>query len=210
MIGKAKPGEHGTLVHWHADPEIFGDHQYDAEKIERRLRELAYLNKKLTLTFTNERDLPEPVADGYRRRARRQSCRTRRVPSRQVFHYPRGLAEYVEHLNETKDAAAQTDLFRRRARIGGQDQTIAEIAIQYNLSYQETILSFANNINTPDGGTHLSGFKTALTRVLNNYARKNGPLKRKRPTSPATMCAKGCPPSSRSNWRIRSSSRRPK
>ena len=178
-IGKAKPGEHGTAVRWHADPEIFSDHQYDAEKIERRLRELAYLNKELTLTFTNERALPEPekteAADGAETVAAAEAeadPKTPRKPITKVFCYPNGLIEYVEHLNETKDALHKPVAFN-----GVRDTTIVEVAMQYNLGFQESILTFANNINTPDGGTHLSGFKTALTRVLNNYARKNNFLK---------------------------------
>ena len=171
VLGKARGNEHGTLVRWHADPQIFGDHTSDAERIERRLRELAYLNKEITLTFTNERDL-EPVeiegADAE------ETPKAPAKPVMKVFHYPKGLAEYVEHINETKDPLHKPVYFG-----GIRDTTIVEIALQYNLGYQETILTFANNINTPDGGTHLSGFKTALTRVLNNYARKNGLLKEK-------------------------------
>lgn len=181
VVGKAKPGEHGTLVRWHADPQIFSTYQYDAEKIERRLRELAYLNRNLTLTFINERDLPAPTADvvldGSETFDENFEVEPKPKPAQpitKVFHYPRGLAEYVEHLNETKDTLHKAIYF------GGERETIiAEIALQYNLSYQDTILTFANNINTPDGGTHLSGFKTALTRVLNNYARKSGQLKEK-------------------------------
>ena len=192
VVGKAKPEEHGTLVHWHADPEIFGDIQYDAERIERRLRELAYLNKEVTLTFTNERDLePEIIADSSGDLSESisstiaaegdpvETAQPKLVPVKKVFHYPRGLAQYVEHLNETKDALHKPVYFGGVRDAVDKTQTIAEIAIQYNLGYQETILTFANNINTPDGGTHLSGFKTALTRVLNNYARKNGILKEK-------------------------------
>lgn len=166
VIGKSKPGEHGTLVHWHADPQIFGEHQYDAERIERRLRELAYLNKTVTLTFTNERDL-EPVDE-------MEGTLDIPVPKTKVYHYPKGLSEYVEHLNETKDVLHKPLFFG-----GERETTIVEVALQYNLGYQDTILTFANNINTPDGGTHLSGFKTALTRVLNAYARKNNILKEK-------------------------------
>ena len=184
QIGKAKPTEHGTMVHWHADPEIFGEHQYDAEKIERRLRELAYLNKDITLTFTNDRD-PEPTletidevsaevgADGVEIPAAEARPKTR------VYHYPKGLIEYVDHLNETKDAVHKPIYCGGVRESANKTETIVEIALQYNLGYQENILTFANNINTPDGGTHLSGFKTALTRVLNNYARKNGLLKEK-------------------------------
>jgi DNA gyrase subunit B len=175
VIGKAKPGEHGTFVHWHADPQIFGEHQYDAEKIERRLRELAYLNSQVTLTFTNERDLEPVEVEGVEADP---EAPPKLAPVRKVFHYPKGLAEYVEHLNETKDALHKAIYFGGKREGHGGD-LFAEIAIQYNLGYQDTILTFANNINTPDGGSHLSGFKTALTRVLNNYARKSGQLKEK-------------------------------
>ncbi len=171
VVGKANKTDHGTLVRWHADTEIFPDIRYEAERIERRLRELAYLNKGLTLTFTNERDPEMPEAtigdDGIAVEG------TPEVITK-TFYYPNGLVEYVEHLNETHDAVHKPIFFG-----GVRDTTIVEIALQYNLSYHETILSFANNINTPMGGAHLSGFKTALTRVLNNYARKNGILKEK-------------------------------
>ncbi len=177
--GRAKASEHGTLVRWHADPQIFGSNAYDAEKIERRLRELAYLNKNITLTFTNERDLvtdlPTLADDDASADAPVQA-----IAETRVFHYPKGLIEYVEHMNETKDALHKPIYFSgvREVR-AGELPVSAELAMQYNLGYQEMILSFANNINTPDGGTHLSGFKTALTRVLNNYARKNNLLKEK-------------------------------
>jgi DNA gyrase subunit B len=172
VIGKANKADHGTLVRWHADTEIFPDIRYDAERIERRLRELAYLNKGLTLTFTNERDPqvpeePEVAEDGTLIEAK-PTIQTKE------FYYPNGLVEYVEHLNETHDAIHKAIFFG-----GIRETTIVEIALQYNKDFYETILSFANNINTPMGGTHLSGFKTALTRVLNNYARKNNLLKEK-------------------------------
>src|SRR5581483_9813021 len=174
VIGKAKSNEHGTLVRWHADPLIFGEHQYNAEKIEHRLRELAYLNKELTLTFTNERDPEDDIDIESAEGSEATIAQAPAKPRTKVFHYPKGLVEYVEHLNETKDSLHKPIYFG-----GVRDTTIVEIAMQYNLSYYETILTFANNINTPDGGTHLSGFKTALTRVLNNYARKNGLIKEK-------------------------------
>jgi DNA gyrase subunit B len=167
QIGKAKPNEHGTMVRWHPDPLIFGDLAYDPERIERRLRELAYLNKKVTLTFRNERDKETVIEDGVEKTAPQ--------PVTHVFHYPKGISEYVEHLNETKEAVHKPIYFG-----GTRDgRVFVEVAIQYNTSYNETILTFANNINTPDGGTHLSGFRSALTRVLNNYARKNNIIKEK-------------------------------
>src|SRR5581483_10860814 len=124
--------------------------------------------------FTNERDVePIEVEESLEEAESQQPMPGK--PVTKVFHYPKGLAEYVEHLNETKDPLHKPIYFG-----GVRESTIVEIAMQYTLGYQhETILTFANAINTPDGGTHLSGFKTALTRVLNNYARKNGILKEK-------------------------------
>ncbi len=174
-VGRAKAAEHGTRVHWHADPQIFSDTQYEPEIIERRLRELAYLNKELTLTFTNERDLPEPdptlVASS--------ETPVLPLPEKKIFHYPRGIVDYVEHLNQTQDPIHKPIYF---AGVKEEvSKTFVEVAIQFNMGYQENMLTFANNINTPMGGTHASGFKTALTRVLNLYARKSGQLKDKDP-----------------------------
>jgi DNA gyrase subunit B len=173
VIGKARASEHGTMVRWHADPEIFTDYQYEAEIIERRLRELAYLNKEVTLTFTNERDLeeqdPTELAEG--------AAPAKPKPVVKVFHYPKGIIDYVEHLNETKDPLHKPIYFAGVKEDVG--KTFVEVAIQFNLGYTENLLTFANNINTPMGGTHASGLKTALTRVLNNYARKSGQLKEK-------------------------------
>ncbi len=180
VTGKAKASEHGTLVRWHADPQIFSTTSPDAEKIERRLRELAYLNKTVTLTFTNERDLATELPTISDEEGAAVAEPVTSEPVTKVFHYPKGLVEYVEHINETKDALHKPIYFSgvREVKEGALPVS-AELALQYNLGYQEMILSFANNINTPDGGTHLSGFKTALTRVLNNYARKNNLLKEK-------------------------------
>jgi len=155
VVGPAKPGQTGSLVRWKADPQIFGDLRYDPERIIRRLRELAYLNHGVTLVFRNERD-----EDG----------------ETVTFHYKRGLSEFVEHLNETKEPLHKPIYFG-----GVRDDVIVEVAMQYNNGYQEAVLCFANMINTPDGGTHLSGFRTALTRVVNQYARKRGILKDKDP-----------------------------
>ncbi len=159
VIGKARSTDHGTMVRWHADPEIFTEYQYEAEIIERRLRELAYLNKEVTLTFTNERDLeeqdPTELAEG--------AAPAPPKPVVKVFHYPKGIIDYVEHLNETKDPLHKPIYFAGVKEDVG--KTFVEVAIQFNLGYLENMLTFANNINTPMGGTHASGFKTALTRV---------------------------------------------
>jgi DNA gyrase subunit B len=148
-IGKTKAT--GTYTRWLADHEIFGKIEYNPEILIQRLRELAYLNKGVTITFTQES-----------------------TGETQTFHYKTGIAAFVEHLNRNKDPIHKVIYFARQ-----RDDYDVEIALQYNEGYHEEILTFANNINTVEGGTHLSGFKTALTRVINNYARKNNFLKEK-------------------------------
>lgn len=152
VVGKAK--NTGTMVHWLPDHLIFEKRDYDPERIVRRIRELAFLNKNMTITFTDELH-GEPT---------------------QTFHYKNGLADFVQWLNENKDPLHKPIRFART-----REDTHVEIAIQYNDTYQENIFAFANNIHNTEGGTHVSGFKTALTRVINNYARKNGLLKEKDP-----------------------------
>lgn len=144
----------GTMVRWLPDHLLFEKREYDPERLIRRIRELAFLNKNVTITFTDELH-GEPTLS---------------------FHYKNGLAEFVRWLNETKDPLHKPIHFAR-----AREDTYVEIAIQYNDTYQENIFSFANNIHNTEGGTHVSGFKTALTRVINNYARKNGFLKDKDP-----------------------------
>jgi DNA gyrase subunit B len=160
VIGKSDPNETGTIQSWMADRKIFasalteeGELDYHAERLLARIRELSYLNKEVSITFVDELHDEEPV----------------------TFHHKRGIAEYVAYLNESKDSLHPKVIYFYRA----QEDTQVEIAIQYNKSYQESIYCFANNIPQPDGGTHLSGFKTALTRVVNQYARKNGLIKEK-------------------------------
>jgi len=162
VIGKCDPQETGTKQRWLADHTIFtsalteeGKPDYHPERLIVRIRELSYLNKEVAITFTDEMHDQEPV----------------------TYHHKRGIAEYVTHLNDAKDPLHSKVIYFFRERENAQ----IEIALQYNRGYQENIYSFANNINTHDGGTHLSGFKTALTRVINTYARKNGFLKEKDP-----------------------------
>jgi DNA gyrase subunit B len=162
VIGKCDPSETGTSQRWLADHTIFvtamneeGKPDYHVERLIARIRELSYLNKEVAITFIDETRDAEP----------------------EVFHHERGIAEYVAHLNEAKDGLHPKVIYFYRQREDAQ----IEIALQYNRGYQESIYSFVNNINTQDGGTHLSGFKTALTRVINNYGRKNGFLKEKDP-----------------------------
>ncbi|MCX6344023.1 MAG: DNA topoisomerase subunit B [Armatimonadetes bacterium] len=155
VIGKSN--ETSTKSRYMADHEIFNEIIYHPDLFVSRLRELAYLNKGLTITFTNEF-----AEDGEQRQ--------------RVFHYENGIAEFVEHLNRNKNPLHRVVYFE-----GDREDTSLEVALQYNESYQENILTFANNIHTQEGGTHLSGFKTAITRVLNGYARKNNILKEKDP-----------------------------
>ncbi|MFQ3549216.1 MAG: toprim domain-containing protein, partial [Armatimonadota bacterium] len=144
-------------VKYLADEEIFGKIVYNPENFITRLRELAYLNRGITIVFINEfagEDEEKEI----------------------VFHYETGIAAFVEHLNRHK-----TPLHKVIYYTAERDDVSVEIALQYNDSFQENILTYANNIHTQEGGTHLSGFKTAITRVINNYARKNGILKEKDP-----------------------------
>ncbi len=145
--------EHGTTITWLADSEIFGEYNYKPDVFESRIRNTCYLNREVTIHFHDKlTEGAEPV----------------------TYHYQRGIAELVEHLNENKDAIGPTIYFLKK-----RDDVQVEIALQYNQTYSETVLSFANNVHTKEGGTHLSGFRTALTRVINQYARKTGAIKEK-------------------------------
>ncbi len=155
VIGSAEGT--GTTVSYVADEEIFTEIVYHPDIFVSRLRELAYLNKGLLITFTNEQ--AETEEERFRQ-----------------FQYNNGIAEFVEHLNRNKSPMHKVVYFS-----GEREDTAVEVALQYNDTYQENILTFANNIHTQEGGTHLSGFKTALTRVINTYARKLNVLKEKDP-----------------------------
>ncbi|GIO63322.1 DNA gyrase subunit B [Paenibacillus rhizosphaerae] len=143
--------EHGTTVTFLPDPEIFTETtEYDYNTLLTRIRELAFLNKGIALTLTDERT----GASNY-------------------FKYEGGIIEYVKFLNEKKEVLHEEPIYVE----GSRDNIQAEIALQYNESYTENIYSFANNINTHEGGTHESGFKSALTRIINEYCRKSGLVK---------------------------------
>jgi len=148
----------GTRVTFKPDGEIFNDPTFRFDVLESRMRELAYLNEGLRIRLLDERDDRE--AD---------------------FRFKKGIRAFVKHLNEGKEALHRRIIYYRRADPGtGID---LEVAIQYNDGYNENILCFANNINTIEGGTHLSGFKGAVTRTLNFYAKKENLLKGKNPPS---------------------------
>ncbi|UCZ53259.1 DNA topoisomerase (ATP-hydrolyzing) subunit B [Bacillus shivajii] len=144
--------KHGTMIHFKPDPEIFTETtEYEYDILANRLRELAFLNRGLTINIVDKRE------DG-------KSAN---------YFYEGGIASFVEHLNRTKEPLHETPVF-----IEGQKEGISvEIAMQYNDGFASNLYSFANNINTHEGGTHESGFKTALTRVINDYARKNNLFK---------------------------------
>jgi len=139
----------GTKSHFRPDPEIFAEIDYDYDIVAHRMRELAFLNKGLRITITDERS-----------------------EKKETFHYEGGLVAYVQMLNRDKECLHEP-LYVCKER----EETTVEIALQYNDTYQENIFSYANSINTIEGGTHLSGFRTALTRTFNTYGQKAGLFK---------------------------------
>jgi DNA gyrase subunit B len=149
VIGKTK--KTGTKVSYKPDAEIFESIEHEPERLLNRLEELAYLNGGVKIHFTNEKT-GETV----------------------TFQEKNGIQAYVEHLNSTREPIHRPIYFTRK-----RGDTEVEIALQYNNGYQETILSYANNIHTAEGGTHVSGLKTALTRAINLHARKANLLKEK-------------------------------
>ncbi|HEM3702099.1 TPA: DNA topoisomerase (ATP-hydrolyzing) subunit B [Streptococcus suis] len=143
----------GTTVHFTPDPEIFTETtEFDFSKLNKRIQELAFLNRGLNLSITDKRDGLEQTKE---------------------YHYEGGIASYVEYLNENKDVIFDTPIYTE----GEMDDITVEVAMQYTTSYHENVVSFANNIHTHEGGTHEQGFRTALTRVINDYAKKNKILK---------------------------------
>ncbi|WP_243387232.1 DNA topoisomerase (ATP-hydrolyzing) subunit B [Bacillus kexueae] len=143
----------GTIVHFKPDPEIFQETTvYDYDTLANRLRELAFLNRGIKIT----------IADNREENGRKNE-----------YHYEGGIKSYVEHLNRTKEVLHEEPIYIE----GEKDGITVEVSLQYNDGYTSNIYSFANNIHTYEGGTHESGFKTGLTRVINDYARKNGIFK---------------------------------
>ena len=147
--------ETGTSVKFKADGEIFEDTVYDYEVLLKRLREQAFLNAGIKIVFSDLRDSENVRSE--------------------VLHYEGGIRQFVEHIHATRGLESMTDKVIYVS--GMQGDSFAEIAMQYNDSYNEVILSFANNIHTIDGGLHEAGFKTALTKVINEYGKKFGLLK---------------------------------
>jgi DNA gyrase subunit B len=152
--GDLAPGEktskHGTITRFKPDPTVFEETSFSFDILSNRLRELAFLNRGLKITIEDERD-----------------------ERKHVFHYNGGIIEFVKHINQNKTPIHPKVLFFEGAR--GDIQV--EVALQYNDGYQENVFSFANNINTREGGTHLTGFRAALTGTIGAYAQANGFLK---------------------------------
>jgi DNA gyrase subunit B len=145
-----KTRKRGTKITFKPDTEIFDVTEFSFETLSQRLREQSFLNKGVKITITDER-----------------------TEKSHVFLYKGGIAEFVKHLNKNKNALHPQPIYFERQ----QGDVTVEVAIQYNDSYNETVYSFANNINTIDGGTHLSGFRAALTRTINNYGHASGLFK---------------------------------
>ena len=149
VIGECNPEENGTTITFWPDPEIFSTIIFDHKVLENRFREITFLNAGLKVTLSDERD-------GFKAE----------------FFAEGGLMEFVKWLNRTKEVLHKPIYFKKEA-----DDTVVEVALQYNEGYQENIFGFVNTINTVEGGTHVSGFKTAVTRVINDYVKKKGLLK---------------------------------
>ncbi|MBI5242045.1 MAG: DNA topoisomerase (ATP-hydrolyzing) subunit B [Elusimicrobia bacterium] len=149
---KGRSDDHGTKVTFKPDPDIFDGNQFSFDVLSNRLRELAFLNAGAHITIIDERE-----------------------DKKHVFHYEGGITQFVKFLNANKKPLfAEPITFMKE-----KDDVAADFSIQYNEDYSESVFSFVNNINTPEGGTHLSGFRSALTRVINDYIRKYDMLKGK-------------------------------
>ncbi len=155
VIGDCEENRTGTTVTFKPDPEIFDTDIYDYDTLKVRIRELAFLNRGLKITLRDDRDMEDTTGE--------------------TFMYEGGISEYVKFINQNKTPIHE-DIIHLE---GSEDGVFFEVAMQYNTSYNANIYSFVNNINTHDGGTHEEGVRRALTRVINNYARKVGLLKEK-------------------------------
>ena len=144
----------GTKITFWPDPEIFESIVFDYDTLATRFRETAFLNKNMAITLTDERELEPRV---------------------EVFRYAGGIIDFVKYLNENKETIHSKPVYFEAEG----DEGTVEVAMQWNMSYSDSVLAFANNINTHEGGTHLDGFKNALTRTINEYARRQGILKEK-------------------------------
>ncbi len=149
-----KTSRRGTKITFRPDPQIFDSIEFNFDTLAQRLRELAFLNKGLKITLADERK-----------------------DKKHDFCYSGGIAEFIKHLNRGKTVLHDKPIYAEATRDTPAGQLQTELALQYNDGYQETIFSFANNINTVDGGTHLTGFRTALTRSINQFGQQAGMFK---------------------------------
>jgi len=148
-IDKGKKEEHGTEITFWPDPDIFSNLEFDFNVLRKRLQEIAFLNPQAKIILKDEKE-----------------------NKKEVFHYEGGLIEFVKHINKSKQVLHKPIYFKKQM-----DGCVVEVAIQYRDGYNENIFGFVNTINTTEGGTHISGFKTALTRAINDYAKKKNILK---------------------------------
>lgn len=162
VIGDCEEGKTGTRVDFKPDATIFEDVIYDFETLKQRLREMAFLTKGLRIVLSDEREKDE---EGNQ------------VEKKREFHYEGGIKEFVTYLNQSKTALYNEIMYFE----GMKNEVYVEVALQHNDSYSENIYSFVNNITTPEGGTHLIGFRNALTKTFNDYARSNKLLKDNEP-----------------------------
>ena len=157
VVGICGKDEHGTTITFAPDETIFDEVNYDYDTLTRRLRELAFLNAGVSITVTDERG---------------------ETDRSDTFHYEGGIVEYVTYLNKNKEVLHPEPIYFTASKVESEkDSASVEIAMQYNDGYNENVFTYANNINTIEGGSHLVGFRTALTRVVNDYARKYKILK---------------------------------
>ncbi len=150
IVGKVEKDDTGTEITFLPDETIFSTVKFEFAILETRLREIAFLNKGLKITLVDEE-----------------------TGKKEVFHYEGGLVEFVKWVNRSKEALHTKPVYYTKT----EDKVTVEAAVQYNAGYQENVLGFVNTINTVEGGTHIVGFKTALTRAINDYAKKNGMIK---------------------------------
>jgi len=146
VVGKTDKGDTGTEITFYPDDDIFNSVNFDFSVLQNRFREIAFLNGGLKIKLHDARD-----------------------GKKEIFHYEGGLVEFVKWANKSKDALYAKPIYFTKK----EEDVVVECSIQYNGSYQENVLGFVNTINTVEGGTHVAGFRTALTRAINEYAKKN-------------------------------------
>jgi DNA gyrase subunit B len=159
-----KTDDHGTKISFKPDPDIFNGHQYSFDILSNRLRELAFLNAGAKITIIDERE-----------------------DKKHTFHYEGGISQFVKYLNANKKTIHSEPINSSKTK----DDIVCDFAIQYNEDYSENVFSFVNNIKTPEGGTHLAGFRSSLTRVINDYIKKYDMLKGKPFTVTGDDCREG-------------------